>query len=677
MADETYMSGELINLVLMEQVVRSVEKISSAVEKLGGQVKETGEEAEKHTDKQIEQQKRLDRAFDEVNKRFVQHQKDIGEVKKGWDDAERAFSKYATEMKNKASSLLPSGEIAKLAKEAVGNLPYVGGFMQFLMWGAGREEGFRAATRRALYPLQALGRDATSQVESLNTSIKGMASDWVGAMGEAYAASIQAFSSMSIGTEQFGKASISAKGFHDSIMGVATAIDALNDAQPGTTAKLIGETMLNASLGPKEASDQVFKLANSLRDAGLNYGVFSQGIVQANSALRLQNQTLDDTTKQFLKLEKAYEAQGMQKERAGALALSGIQGQAQMISGLSEGMLGFMGRNIQKKGGLGGELAGITSPAALIAKLKVGMNDPKAFMSEMKQELFEQTKRFRGSGTEENQKYNQIYALASMTGKNFEAARAAFETGNIADLLADPAEQTATHVTGLDQAFSNYAGKFSEYDKVVQETLKDMADIANDLLAAVIGGFQVLPALFDKLAGDVKVGPRTQQQQAAGAVVDAYLSRFAKMDIDGRFFHAIGRIAGTVGTAGANANGSLDKARKDYDAIVQNNKDANYRERLEKSVQNLDLEGLSDLPPEARARLVDMMRDEVKQAVKENFPADKPTQGAMDYVVAGEAEKYAERHPTLKIGNRMVNVHVTLQDAGPAGNVARPVAPGR
>ena len=363
----------------------------------------------------------------------------------------------------------------------------VGGLLGMALWGAKREEEFNAASRRAIFTLQSTGGIAQKTAHGLTGEIRSMYQAW-GSMGEEIEGTLSAFAEFSIAEEAFKRASVSAKGFQQNITGIATAVDLMNAAQPGTTARLIGETMLNSASSIQDASDQVFRLAAGLREAKLNYGQFAAGIVQATSALRIQNQSLDDTSRLFHSLQKRFEEQGMSKQRAAAMALSGVQAATGAIGGLPQGLQGFIAQRLASKGVEG--FAGMKDPFALMIKMQEGLTKGGAFASPVFAELRKVAEKAAGTqGTAQERRLRQIGTLQSLGVQDFEAARAIIDGKDATEQLLTPAQKSAKFTEDLNKAFATRAGQQSGYERDMRILNDEMAQIGGDILTVLTTGF--------------------------------------------------------------------------------------------------------------------------------------------------------------------------------------------
>jgi hypothetical protein len=385
------------------------------------------------------------------------------------------------------------GGIKNLKSQMFGQMPFgMGGLLGMALWGAKREEEFAAAGRRAAYQLQAVGDVGSENIGKLTGQIRTMYQFW-GSMGEEVTATLSSFAQFSIAGEAFESASVHAKGFMNNIAGTATAMDLLHAAQPGTTARLIGETMMSASVSTKEAADQVVRLGAHLRELGLNYGQFAAGIVQANSALRTQNQSLDDTRAVFEKVRQGLIARGVGGQRAGQMAMERVQAAAGAMTSMPQGLQALVAQKLSEQGAAGYE--GIQDPFALMTRFRLGLEQggDTGFMSQGFEILRGLAEQAAGDqGTTDEQRLRQIGALARMGGMSEQAAAAIIDGANASEELLDPTTRMASYTKDLNSAFGTYSSRQSAYERAMRQLQDELAQIGGEMLTVLTVGFYTM-----------------------------------------------------------------------------------------------------------------------------------------------------------------------------------------
>lgn len=369
----------------------------------------------------------------------------------------------------------------------------MGGLLGMALWGAAKEEQFSAAARRSLFHIQKVGGGGREELGKLSAEARS----FYRAFGEEglqiLEQTVDAFTQFNVGTEQFKKATISARGFGDSISSVSTAIDLMNDAQPGTTAKLIGETMQSSGASIEKASTQVFRMAAGLRELHLNYGQFSQGIVQATSALRMQNQSLGDTTRIFEKLFHQMKARGMDTPKAAEMAMTRLQAGSAAVSGLPMGLQGLLAQDLSKQGLKG--FKELKDPVALLTRFRLGLEagGDQDFMGAAFGAIKKKAMKMGGTtGSEEEKRLRSVFALSQVGGMSEEAAAAIIDGADATEALLTPAEKSAKFTGDLNKSFTTYSARQSRFEVDMRRMQDTMAEIGGDILTFLTSSGMIL-----------------------------------------------------------------------------------------------------------------------------------------------------------------------------------------
>lgn len=533
------MPRELIDLALMEAVVRGIERISRSVDQLAKSARNAGDDIRDEIDESTDvASERTSVALREVDRLFDTYKDQIkeaeSEYRRFFDFIKR--QSQATGMVGAAGGMLgmtgPQGigaGLRNLKSQLFQGMPFgIGGLIGLMLWGAKREEEFAAAARRVVFQLQAVGETGREQVGLVTAQVRQMYHLWE-SMGEELEATLAGFAQFSVGAEAFEAASVSAGKLHKNIASVATAVDLLNAAQPGTTARLIGETMMNTGVSAREASDQVFALAGALREAKLNYSLFGAGIVQATSALRIQNQSLEDTAKLFMGLQKRFEMQGMSRQRAAQMAMTGVQAATQAIGGLPQGLQGVIAQRLAAQGAEG--FSGMKDPFALMVKMQEGLSKGGPFASMVFGELRKVAEKAAGtSGTSDERRLRQIGTLQALGIPSFEAARAIIDGKDATEQLLTTEKRMAKFQEDLLTSFNTYSNRQSVFERDMRILQDSLAQIGGDILTLLttssvllIENVAALPLRFKKiLPGWMGGGELSRPERAKLQALDRF-----------------------------------------------------------------------------------------------------------------------------------------------------------
>jgi len=491
-----------------QQLGTSIEDIVDHVDELRDEIDDASDESERRV---VDTFKEIERRYEDFHRYSTtrihlfgsEWEKTLDRLEKKWQEYGREVQRQMTRAAGSAMGAAGSatgltsvaGGLASFKSQLFAGMPFgIGGLLGLALWGLKREEEFNAAARRSVFQLQAAGGVARDYVPELTAQIRTMYEAW-GSMGEEIEATLAGFAQFSIAEEAFTSTGLAAEGFMQNITGIATAVDLMNAAAPGTTAKLIGETMLNASVSVEEAANQVFSLAGALREAKLNYGQFGAGIVQATSALRIQNQSLEDTSKLFLSLQKRFELQGMSRQRAAQMAMTGVQAATQAIGGLPQGLQGVIAQRLAAQGAEG--FSGMKDPFALMVKMQEGLSKGGPFASMVFGELRKVAEKAAGtSGTGEERRMRQIGTLQALGIPSFEAARAIIDGKDATEKLLTPAEENAKFTKDLFKSFEEYSKRQSTFERDMRILQDTLAQIGGDILTVLSSELSVLVEHF-------------------------------------------------------------------------------------------------------------------------------------------------------------------------------------
>jgi hypothetical protein len=591
-----------IDVTQLDYVTGLIERISQNLEALAAKYADVTGTISRETKRVAEEVSTTERKkFDEIDQMYQvfenrnikrihlfgdEWEKTLDRLEKRWQEYGREVQRHMTQARGplggagRMMGLTPGpggagvmGGLKNLKSQMFGQMPFgMGGLLGMALWGAKREEEFAAAGRRAAYQLQAVGDVGSENISRVTGQVRAMYRGW-GSMGEEITATLSSFAQFSIAGEAFESASVHAKGFMDNIAGTATAMDLLHAAQPGTTARLIGETMMSASVSTKEAADQVVRLGAHLRELGLNYGQFAAGIVQANSALRTQNQSLDDTRAVFEKVRQGLIARGVGGQRAGQMAMERVQAAAGAMTSMPQGLQALVAQKLSEQGAAGYE--GIQDPFALMTRFRLGLEQggDTGFMSQGFEILRGLAEQAAGDqGTTDEQRLRQIGALARMGGMSEQAAAAIIDGANASEELLDPATRTATYTKDLNSAFGTYASRQSAYERDMRVMQDEMAQAGADILTLIMTiGFQIIEFLKTLPLRLQQVMPGaadlTPEEQAQLDYLDKALLQITEAQKD-----ALGSALGHFGNVGKvmtdTVHNEANKRMKDVQAAI-------------------------------------------------------------------------------------------------------------
>jgi hypothetical protein len=670
----------------LERVVRLIEDISRDVDRLTKKFVDNITEVDRKVE---DTTRKTEKHIDEIERRYEDYitfsiarlhlfgtetEKTLDRLEKKWAEygreVERHLSKARGPLGNlgQASGLTSVfGAVRSLPGQFIGSMPFgLGGLLGMMLWGAKKEEEFEAAARRSLFAFQAIGGVGKQHVGPVTAQIRTLYQE-LGTMGDEVLASAGAFAEFGIGEQALAKAGIAAEGFMDNLVGISMAVNKLNAAAPETTEKLIGETLLSGATSARDAADQVFRLADALREAKLNYTIFGQGIVQATSALRIQNQSLDDTRRIFEGLRKHYQSQGVGDQRAAFLAMTGTQAVAQGLGGLQQGLQGELGRRLAERGVP--EFANLKDdPFAMMVKMQEGLTQRGSFQSQVMKELQALSKEMIAPGlTGERARMNQIGALQGL-GLDFNMAKAIVDIGEAA---LTPAEESAASLKGIETALKTAAETESVFEKDFRKITDELAKIASSILDVLVAGFfsshigvtEILPLKLKQILPGFSFSEE-DEKELSRLVAEATLHANVQDTAIGRVNESMGRIAGlTKGSFQGLVSGEAVRVTQARRATQFEAFDV-----LEGWLGQLQVSGVpKEREREIRNRLMDIGRKAIAEARAgtQGPLSDSTARAKAERAMALEIERL-EGTPSFNVGGRKVKIIMKLEDGGPA-----------
>lgn len=288
--------------------------------------------------------------------------------------------------------------------------------------------------------------------------------------------------------------------FKKDVLGLSFALDTATNSATGTFGKAIAQAMQTSGRSAKETAEGFFKIAASVRDAGINMTAFVGAIMQAQSALRVQRQDVGALSDAFLKMRKGLAGMlGIPEggQTAGALALSGLGKVAGSIGNMSLPFLGYFGQQFFPG----------KSPGEQILQTYYGMQAAKegggtGMLESMVMKLGELADTFQGNESD------RILGLSQMgAGFDLEGATALYKYYQMSKAGAGGAseEQLKAMRKEVQEAFGRRGEQWSPYEKFMRDAIMAFGRIGQGILTAIISGVLMLrhlPGAILKREGD-------------------------------------------------------------------------------------------------------------------------------------------------------------------------------
>jgi hypothetical protein len=510
----------VLDPIRLDQTLTAIERITHSVERLTGFVVEGVDEAGEHIVRETREVKRtVERAMDDIDRIYERfHRENIFRINLGGEEWEKSLDRVERKYKQVFEEINRHMIQARGATGAAGDfmglsgsrgafntvhtgfrglmsqMP-MGGLLGLVLYGMKREQAWAAeghAVARMFSSVGEVGRRTSKDMANLVAQLESTAWD-----GESIAAIANAFSQFGVSAEQaLTKSSLSAKFFGDNVFRVSYAFDTMTKAAHGTTGGAIAQAVQATGLEISDVATQVFRLGATLRETGANYQQFVAGILQAQSALRVQRQGIEDLTESYVRLREGL-AQSQfggsfaslsksQRQAVSGFTLAGMQGAAQGAGGMPEGLAGFVAQRIA---GRSGQSFGAVDAIVALQEGRVGQQN--AQFGQVVRELGLIAKEIGGSREE------QIFSLMKINPSlGFEGARAVVDINKQiekdldAGLTIDEAMRSAQEE--LNKAFKTRDQEQSEWERVTRKILFEMARLGGHLLIVIVNGLSMV-----------------------------------------------------------------------------------------------------------------------------------------------------------------------------------------
>jgi hypothetical protein len=510
--------------IRMESLVGSIERMSIAVDRLGDTAISAAKRLGVETREVAKEAEKLDDHFSDMEKNWFEVEKEVEKVKRSWldmygrlddalDEHHRKWQRMTREMQRQMSQARGGlgaaggemglglsggrgvmGAFKGVQSKILMGLP-MGGLLGVMLYGAAREEGFRATTAQIMRTMDRIGGHTQRQVDEVRSDVEAMFSSWLG-NGEEVMATMTALSEFNIGAERFEKVRLSMDGVGVSAQRLMSALDMVAKLPLGTTAKAIGTALESTGLPVTELTKQFMALRDVSKTTGTNFNSLMAMMMQGTSSLRLQRQGVGDLADAYMNLQAGLSTgamRGMDPAAIKMAAMKGVGAIAQGIGGMSEGLMGYVSQRIQRRTGRG---PGDAFESMMALRLGEMTGPGGEFLGPIVQELQSVARESIGGS-----RLRQIGGLTKL-GFTDEAARAIIDMGKGAS-LEDVVHAMKDPQNLLLEAFQKRGSEANKWEQQMQKIMFDIAKIGVGMLTVLVAGFKsVGAAIVHSAAGD-------------------------------------------------------------------------------------------------------------------------------------------------------------------------------
>lgn len=490
----------------------------------------------------------------------------IGATIRGYKDELKGLARdvdqRALRGRDKAGGMFEG--LATLNRTVFAGLPF-GGILGVMLFGRMQEAEYFSKAQQATQVFQRAGsigratfRELVADIRPLEQAIPGIA--------QAFAASNAAAAEMGFtGADAAMRVNSSIEMARDNVRNLATAMDLHFEAGQGASMKFAATIAQNTNAELRESVELVRDIGLAAQNNGLSFNAMLGSVMQTTSALRLQTNEMSEVRDIALAIAQAQaglRAQGFSRQGAGAVATSGLEGIAGIMSTMQIGLKSVLGERMTD-----GQDRGLEA----VMRFEQGFREQSgsSFFQRALGEIMSLSKELgRGDPAQQYQVLKALFGMSAEQAQVLMAIQRANDEG------LSVAEATSRHSGALNRAFKDEALKQSTFRTMMNQLIQVVAKFGSSLLDAVVSGLEVLVASVAYIGKYISVGvssadTRAYQQlvlrggerfgEAVENAMDAFSdssnigSRFAEtvlgrnqrdMEVSTRFYRGFGDVSG-------------------------------------------------------------------------------------------------------------------------------------
>lgn len=385
--------------------------------------------------------------------------------------------------------------LQSLKNSALQGVPF-GGLIGLMMYGAFKDEEWRAEGTKAARVFEGLSNVTQGQIAQLTRSLRSM-SVTGRATTEDFKANFTTMAqagydwSTAMQRAEFAvqDASNSSKTAMQELHITAMALDKGFSQAAGSSMKFAVAAAVNSNQGPREMLTVAKDLAMAAKNIGVNFGTAMNVISQSGSAMRLQAQDAKELGDYLARFSSGLQKmRGMTAQRAGLLAGEGLQSLAGGLGGASRPWAAFLGAEMAKREGrnVGAEQGYVEYRTGASAS-------DGSFMGRVLPILKDIVNRV--SPDDSSKRLIAMEGILRQLGvgdpfKTAEIVMSMDENTNLAKMSQKQLDQ-------LNQAFSKSASEESEFTRLLRQLQDTVAMLGRGLLETAVGSLKGLKALLD------------------------------------------------------------------------------------------------------------------------------------------------------------------------------------
>lgn len=442
----------------------------------------------------------MDAAFSEAEER-------IGDMRRSYRALKQEFGTMAVRGQDSAGGFIEG--LRSLNRTVFSGLPF-GGVLGVMLFGEMRKEEAASTAQQVMQVLENAGGLSRAQIASVEDEIRRLQISIPGIEAAFRAANASAAQLGFTASDLERDVGHAIDGVQDNVRNLSIAMDRFFEVADGTSMQLGATIAINTNTPLREALELTRNIGLAAQDSGISFTVMSAAIAQATSSMRLQTNELKEAqgiTEAIRRAQGGFQGEGMQQQRAGALAASGIQGVAGALANLSVGLKAVMGQNMT--GGATRGLDAVYDFERGFRGARTGGASGEGFFVNTMTEMLQMSGRIAGG--DEAKQYHVLKELFGLNAEQAQTLMALQRNGQDQKSIADEANN---HLDRLNKVFMSEGEKQSEFLRMQKELIDIVAVLGTNLLDAMLTGFESLTAAVTFMVGYLVSGTTTSEQAA-------------------------------------------------------------------------------------------------------------------------------------------------------------------
>lgn len=394
--------------------------------------------------------------------------------------------------------------LQRLSSGVFSGLPF-GGLFGLMMFGRMREQQYASMVQSATQTLQGAGSLSRAQIRELGKDLRGLEQQIPGITGHFQAANASMAALGYTASDALQPIERDIAMVEDNVRNLTMAMDAHFELSKGEAMTLGATIAQNTNAPLRESVELIAEIGTRVQDTGISFKAMTGAVIQTTSALRMQTNELSEAASiadQIQIAQAGFTGQGMGRQRAGAIAASGVQGIAGAIANLPIGLKAVMGEEMGGGRGLG-------AVRQFERGFRQGPGSGQFFQQSMS-EILRMSSDIAGGDPDK-----QYHVLKELFGMNVEQAQTMMAIQDATRDGTTVEKATAENAEALNKAFKDEALKADLFKRLMNMLIDLVATVGNALLDLIATGLESLISIGRWMMTYLSQGGTSPEQDRA------------------------------------------------------------------------------------------------------------------------------------------------------------------